>query len=368
MGRVGIVTWYKNGNYGGSLQAFAMAKTLEKFGINPIFINHYHRNRLARTAKRLGFGMLYPQSAKSRNKIFHFAKKRLPETKTMRGLEQMAAYARDLDAVICGSDQIWNSKSGANPIFFLQFASAEKRIAYAPSIGLPEIADEYLETFREYVSSIPHLSVRETYAAAYIQEKTGIVPKVVLDPTLLLEREEWLALASDRVCRERKLKKKGYILCYFLGDHHKYAPFVREMEKKTGYPVYYISTGKRDFKAKHLVCDPLEFAGLLGEAAYVLTDSFHGLVLSSTIGTPVAVFERFSQTDRYNENSRIYSIVELLGLKALVKPDATAVEDFMNQDHAKNDALVMRKQAALREESLRFLESSLEAVLKHSLQ
>lgn len=364
MKKVGIVTWYKNGNFGGTLQAYAMSKVLNNMGLETVFLNHYCGNRIVRFCKDICFSILYPKSSKSRKSIYSFVKNTLKESPRLRSMEQFSEYSRGLDVVLCGSDQIWNSKTGADPVFFLQFAPVEKRLAYAPSIGVPVVADEHMDQFVSFVSSFHFLSVREKQAAEFIKKNALVEAKVVLDPTLLIKREELVALASDEVVKKNKIKEKEYILCYFLGNDERYCRFVNRMIERTGYPVYFVSSKKKNYKERQLSCGPLELLGLLKHAAYVLTDSFHGLVLSCNIGTPVACFKRFSDNERYNENSRIYSVIELLNLKALVSTDENSVEEFLKLDFEENDKIMQNSLELLREESMSYLKNGLECILE----
>lgn len=61
----------------------------------------------------------------------------------------------------------------------------------------------------------------------------------------------------------------------------------------------------RDFSS-----GPREFVGLIRDAEFVITDSFHACVFSMIFQTPFAVFERHKAGERENMNSRIYDFLE----------------------------------------------------------
>lgn len=367
MKKIGIVTWHKNGNYGGTLQAFAMSYVLKRYGLAPVFINYKNNNiNIMRIIKNVAFRFLYPKSAESRKKIFGFVKKHLNETRSFNDLIQLKKYGRTCDAVICGSDQIWNSVNGVNPFYFLQFVESNKRIAYAPSIGLSSISDEFLLDFIKCVSEISHLSVREIQGCEYINKVAGIKAEVVLDPTLLMTRNEWLQFTAEDMIERKGLQKKNYILCYFLGNDDKYRLFVERMQQYLGHPVYYVSSKRKNYKNSQLACDPFELISVINNAAYVLTDSFHGLVLSINLGTPVAVFERFSSEEENSENSRIYSIVELLQLKTLVSDVQMTAEEFIHNNDRGSD-IIDERLSELRQNSINYLKTSLQDVLHCTL-
>ena len=150
MGEIGIVTWYKNGNYGGTLQAYALMKTLQKYNHNVEFINYDKTNALKGKVRDIGFHLLYPKSALSRDRIYKFIKKHFNQSPKFSSCNEITSYAEKYDAVICGSDQIWSSLNGVDPVYFLQFAPENKRIAYAPSIGVPNIPDKYIVDFNYF--------------------------------------------------------------------------------------------------------------------------------------------------------------------------------------------------------------------------
>ena len=192
--KIGIVTWHK-GNIGSTLQAFALCETIKKLGYDPVLIN-YVTNSAApyvRGIRNILFHACFLKSGLTRDKTYRFISQRTNETQDML-YRELVDCSKNYDAFVCGSDQIWNCVGGVDPVYFLQFAPEKKRISYAPSIGLKNIQEAYQKRFCEYVKSIPYLSIREESGARIIYNLTGLVPKVVLDPTLLLRKTEWLSL------------------------------------------------------------------------------------------------------------------------------------------------------------------------------
>lgn len=98
----------------------------------------------------------------------------------------------DFDAFICGSDQIWQvSMPGLNYAFFLRFASENKRIAYAVSLGSVSIPKFNRKKFVKVVSGFKAISVRERKSKEMIEEICLNSVTHVLDPTLLVGRDFW---------------------------------------------------------------------------------------------------------------------------------------------------------------------------------
>lgn len=312
MREIGVVTWYKNGNYGGTLQAFALMKMLQNHNYSVEFINYDSKSVFVRMIRNVAFHILYPQSALSRDRIYRMVERCFNQSPHFHQIKELEQYSQKYDAVICGSDQIWSSLKGVDPVYFLQFVPKSKRIAYAPSIGVPQILPEYIDDFVKYVKSIPSLSLREKQGVDYVKMVAGIDANLVLDPTFLLNGDEWRELSSDHVLVRNGIMSQGYILCYFLGDDDKYRAYVNDLREKTELPVYYVSFKRKNYGSEQLICDPFEFIGLINNAAYVITDSFHGLALSINLGVKVGVFERFAHNDVKNQNGRVYNLLSLI--------------------------------------------------------
>lgn len=91
-----------------------------------------------------------------------------------------------------GSDQVWNPEHRyGSQIDFLRFAPAEKRVAYSPSIGLDQLPLKYEGKYKKWISEIPMVSIREDAGAKIVKELTNRKVPVLLDPTMLLGKEEW---------------------------------------------------------------------------------------------------------------------------------------------------------------------------------
>lgn len=363
MKKIGIVTWHKNGNYGGTLQAYAMSTILKKMGYIPEFINYCNSSQRYMMFRHFIFNILYPDSGQSRKAIWLFVKKYLRESPLFKDECSLRKYSKnEYDIVICGSDQIWSCVNGIDPLYFLQFADKAKRVAYAPSIGLNSIKELYQNDFNSYVNSIPHLSVREQQGAVYIKKNTGRNAKVVLDPTLLLDCDEWLKIVDTSICERSGLDKTKYILCYFLGNDAKYKNYVTRLAKKTGLPVRFISTQRKTYGVRQIICNPLEFVELIANAGYVLTDSFHATIFSLNLGTEVGIFKRFCANDSLNQNSRIFNITSLLGVEDRILDENNSVDGLIDNKYD-NQRLQIRLDV-LRQDSLNYLYHSLNSIIQ----
>lgn len=352
---VGIVTWYKNGNFGGTLQAYAISVVLKKMGFEPEFINFNPKNiilnQFKRNIRNVGFHMLYPISAKSREKIWSFVKCNLDESPLLDSYDKLIEYAKKYEFVICGSDQIWCCANGLDKYYFLQFVDEKKRIAYAPSIGFNTIQEKDRVEFKKYVCEIPKLSIREKKGMQIVNEISGREAKVVLDPTLLLDAKQWIELLG---CKKNEEK---YILCYFLNDNFEYIEYTEKLKKETGLKAKFISSKRNKNTREYCVCGINDFVSLIMNAEYVLTDSFHGIAFSINFHKKFAAFKRFKDEDQNSQNSRIYNLLSMINAEDLIINPHSDIAYLVkkNYDYATiNDIL-----ATEREKSIEFLNESL---------
>ena len=218
------------------------------------------------------------------------------------------------DFLITGSDQVWNPYcEGTNEFYYLTFAPSEKRIAYAPSIAVNHIPDELKMSYNKWISGINHLSIREDVGQKLLADQFGFDAKLVCDPVFLIDKSQWSSLAMDFS------KEPDYFVTYFLGKKTvETKKKIKKLERISGYRCIDIYT--RDYAASRFA-GPEEFLGLIRNAKFVCTDSFHGTAFSIIFEVPVVVFERNSENKM---NSRIESLLRVASI------DNRTVDEVIN--------------------------------------
>ena len=344
--RIGIMTWFHNNDLGAVLQMTALYEILAKFGLDPAVINYLPKTpvflpkafslvdlpvslfkRVHGAMQKWFFAKLsadpMPLTPRADEKFAKFIA-RLPFTAQADTLGELENL--DFDAFLCGSDQIWNPSFFDDKLFLSFVRDNRKKIAYAPSIGLPQVADENVRTqMAFFISSIEHLSVRERTGADIIRDLCGRKAPVVLDPTLFLSPEEWNSLT------ERGDSPAGeYILCYFLGRNKEHWLHVDKIAQVLNLPVKIIPVFPGDFHRPYPTIKdvgPQDFVRCIKDAAYICTDSFHALTFSVVYGKDFSVYERFPATDPLSQNSRIYNLLQILGIENRLVLDTTSAEN-----------------------------------------
>lgn len=213
----------------------------------------------------------------------------------------------EYDYFIVGSDQVWNpnfwsKKDNHANIRFLKFAPKEKRIAYAASIAIPEIPKDKEKIFKDGLNEMKAISVREKTGADLVKNLTGREVPVVVDPTILLSKEEWqkIEMVPEWYNGEK------YILTYFLGNP---SPIIENLAKKNNWKIYNLmDKSNLDLYASRVE----EFVYLIEHAELVATDSFHACVFSILMNTPFLVVNR-KEKGMADMTSRIDTLLELFG-------------------------------------------------------
>ena len=364
--KTGLVTFYHIHHYGALLQAAATQRAVETLGSECEIIDYFvnQNNDLFRKPTGLGsmaadaHTALHYQALKTRYQRFErFSKDHLHISgHRFESLEELRNAELPYDVILSGSDQIWNPKifpdGRFDPVFFGAF-SEKRKIAYAPSFGIPKIPEEMVAELKGYLGSFSHLSARETQGSQILREVTGEEFPVVLDPTLLLTAEQWGAMAET----PKGYPTDGYILCYCINKPGALAPYIRQLAEKTGLPVVQLcGIRQKVYPKAHCILDagPAEFLALFQNASYVCTNSFHGTVFSVQFQKPfftaVAPAELAAP-----ERSRTFSILNRLGLtnRVIGKGDTAGLLDEIDWE------AVAAALAKARESSMAYLRAAL---------
>lgn len=304
---IAVVTLHNSPNYGSCLQTYATQTVLSRIGATTSIVDYYRHDAIpeneteralngqlakkmpifripgVKSLARIPVSRIVARRAKPLND-FRQSKLALTDRKyySVEALEQNPPQA---DIYCTGSDQVWNStwNEGFNKAFYLSFApEGAKRIAYAASIGKSSLEDWEKPLMRNALKKYSHISVREVEAAELLDSigVHGAVP--VIDPTLMLNHDDWSVLRDDSV-----LPTGSYILVYQLNKNHEFDQYVQRFASKVGLPVYRIAYGVHEKrKGEHtIVCPPVGgFVSLFMNAEYVITDSFHGTAFSMNLG------------------------------------------------------------------------------------
>lgn len=390
--KIGIITWITYQNYGTVLQAYALQQAVRQLGHeNEILSDREvlaeHRRlhpyekakpaepdaganaaarafgllrqprRLLRALKarldREGYAAPYEASQKA---IAAFIEQDMTVHRELSP-DSLAALNGEYDAFLCGSDQIWSLRPvDFNPYYFLHFAKKPK-IAYAPSLGTDRISDERAAELAGLLQDFSALSVRESRSAEQLSALLGREVSWVADPTLLHDRPFW-----EDFCRSVPKRGGKYLLCYFLEDRAWYFRYAEALAKRLGLRLLLLPSRREHLRRGCVdtgVIGPREFVARFRDAAFVLTDSYHGSIFSLLFEKNYQYLLRFRSDDPNSQNLRIESLFGLLSLEdRIVSEDRTQP----NRPEPMNYPELREKLAEFREASLQYLSEGLSAI------
>lgn len=323
--KISVITLHRVRNYGSSLQTLATQRFLQKMGCEVEIVDYYPerysslgllkrlKNKSEKLAKNpvllLGARIIISFSYIKKKIVFDkFLSRYINLTsKTYYSEKDLLGDNLQADAFCTGSDQVWNShwNEGVDRPFYLSFVPEDAyKFSYAASIGNADLDKKEVEEVLPLLKQYRHITVRENVGVDIIGSM-GLEAKQMLDPTLLFKAEEWDNYTSD------KYKNKKYVLTYNLHHDKRIDEYARSLAKEYGLETYHISYNVHDIirKGKLKWCPTVEeYLGLIKNAQYVVTDSFHATVFSILFHTKFMVI--------YPEqaSSRIRSILELLSL------------------------------------------------------
>lgn len=330
MTKIAKLTWLHNGNYGSTLQALALQKFLKDNYFDVVDINYnastktklinwvenrnspelFIRKFQERKAK---MQFAYPELFIEREKKFKlFQESNMTLSSLYRTPHEVKNVSNDYDIFICGSDQIW-SPALMNPVFYLDCIPKNKvKIAYAPSFGVLNLSKYKKKRIAKFLESFNYISVRETQGQQLVKEIINKEVPVQVDPTMLLSKTKWSEYTGERI------EKDKYIFCYLLKSNSLYIEAVRRISIELNIKVIIVPTIKGPFQTgfnEYIDIGPSEWLNYIQNAEIVYTDSYHGGIFSAVFEKEFFLFKRFSDNDYKSENSRVYTLIKLLGVE-----------------------------------------------------
>jgi hypothetical protein len=337
---VAILTkFYKNFNYGGMLQGYALQRAISKLGYTADIVSYDVTKNpnsvypsIIVQAKQYGVKAAAAKAGEKAVGKGKFFIRDLLSDRVDRFMKFMADTDADTEVYtddsmhllksryktfISGSDQVWNPNAVRN--LYLQTFSASKarKISYAASIGRDQFSEFEANAIIPSLRQFGSISVREKTAKKLLEQYIDAQISTVLDPTMLLTADEWAQIAASRAVKEK------YAVVYFFSDSLKVRRESEDFCKKHGLQLVMIPYAKQEYNltdqkgpgVRFNYVGPDEFVSLIRNADFVLTDSFHGGVFSALFHREFVLFKRFSDDIKVSENSRVYTLTNFLNLK-----------------------------------------------------
>jgi hypothetical protein len=358
--KVGILTFHRANNYGAVLQAYALQETIQQLGHEVEIIDYkqeyieskYRKVRLnaksiVSLVRSLVSTVLHYQEFSQRERNFNsFRNNNLTLSKTSY---DKSSEIQGFDALISGSDQVWNPKAtGYDKTFFLDaIESAINKISYAASIGRDYITEKEKNFILNNIANFDSISVREESAKRIVSSLTDKDIARVLDPTLLADQKIWDKFIS-------KNEYGDYLLVYSVGPLNNLLEIVKETSLKLGIRVLFITEKKIKTSSNqvHLKgVSPEKLLTLIYNAKFIVTNSFHGTAFSLIFN------KNFFTIPHKDSGARMIELLSLFNLSKLLVTNKNEISELLtysiNYDEI-NEILRQEKN-----KSLKYLESSL---------
>ena len=352
--KIGILTQPLHNNYGGLLQNYALQHVLNEVGYEVETIDWHPAKAtlLQRIALKKQLLMSYIKKNVDRPRYeltdkevdfigrhtnMFVSKYINKSTCSIHSLEDTEKIDREgeYDAYVVGSDQVWRPCYNGLmlPAMFLSFVKRDvvRRVAYAASFGTSEweFTDSQTIQCAELAKKFDLITVREKSGIRLCKEHLGVDAVQVLDPTMLLNREDYEKI----VIEEKEPICKGTLFHYILDPSKDKTAFIDSAAKSQRLQPFTImpkcqaeNRTRKDVK-KHIedCVFPRVTSWLRGfmDAEMVIVDSFHGAVFSIIFNKPFWVL-----ANAMRGNARFESMLGMFGLEDRMISKETLNSDF----------------------------------------
>lgn len=379
--KIGILTQPLQSNYGGLLQAYALQKVLRDMGHNVTTINFCRmedykvlywlkkkwfakfRNivRFLR-GKKILKNLSIRDIALVRQETDIFIQENISVTRLITSPSVLKNLIKNemFDAYVVGSDQVW--RPCYSPYiyhFYLDFCKGTdaKRIAYAASFGVDtwEYTKEETLVCKKLAKFFDTISVREESGIRLCKEFLNRDAELVLDPTLLLQRDDYLRLVSHL----SNITEEENIFYYFLNSNIGKIQLVNSLEQKLSAKAFttmqQVPYNKELYKKCPSSCiypSVDKWIDSFNKANYVITDSFHGCVFSIIFNKPFIVLG-----NKERGQTRFLSLLKQFSLEERLCLDYSEVPNILQKKI--NWVEVNNSVENMRIKSLNFLKQSI---------
>ena len=372
--KIGILTLPLNSNYGGVLQAYALQTVLKRMGHDVLEVELKKNLRwqyppLWKIPLSFGKRFLFKYIVRRKNQkilleryerkiypllvhdILEFISKYIKQFKVDKFIDCKGKF----DAFVCGSDQIWRYKY--YPLFegdianvYLKFLGDEscKRIAYAASFGTDNWEYPAKETAecKNWIQKFDAVSVREETGVKLCSTYYDIKAKHVLDPTMLLSKDDYV----DLIEKSDVPKSTGNLFCYILDNTDEKMNVVKNIEKQRHLSSFFMNgdCGNWTEDLEKRIQPPVEsWLRAFYDSEFIVTDSFHACVFSILFHKQFLVIG-----NKERGLARIYSLLSMFGLEDRLTSDTGLdINRMKTIDYDRVDEILAKH----REESRTFL-------------
>ncbi len=317
--KISLITIHDIGNnYGSTLQSSALYRYLTNLGYRVELVDYrpQYQGRLRNFVVNLLF---YVNYLKRKNRFFEYYRSYMDLTRKYSDFRALSKNPPEADVYMVGSDQVWNLSfpCGQDGAYYLDYIDSSNKISYASSLGRVFSSTE-LDLLKKKIGHFAHVSVREKYSREQLLS-VGVNAKYVLDPVFLLNRAEYAGDMTLPPCT-------NYLLVYAVNKDRLIDSVSSKIASELNLKVVLIGGFAKKIKCDYFYrsAGPREFLGLVANADYVLTSSFHGAAFS-------LIFEKqFSVILPKINSLRIVDLLNSLSMEERVMGSFDDYETYKN--------------------------------------
>lgn len=284
--KIGILTYHCTTNYGATLQAYALLTAIKHQGWKNVEIINYQPYSMLRhfflrpiqpINKKLQINTQLFINLKKCLNMRRFVLDNLPLSKKRAYTRaSLKKHHQHYDLVICGSDQIWRIDPvyGFDSAFFLDFIDSKtgcRRMSYAASFGDTDSLG-HQESIFQLLKAFDTILVRDANSLRLVEKECNLPGAKVVDPTFLIN--------YDTITVLPKLKEQ-YLLIYnqqsFTSSEE---DFIKTTARDRNLIIVSIGQANRIANINIIEAEPKEWLGYFKEAAYIVTNTYHGTIFS----------------------------------------------------------------------------------------
>lgn len=303
MKKIAILTQPLGHNYGGILQAYALQKILKDLGHKVTTIDRQNKKGILKTLRYLK-NATYGRIVKKRKPFFtkkqidyiykntiQFIHSNINRSEYIDNTLDLKSHfhKNNYDVIIVGSDQTWRPIYSPNIynyfLDFLQDNNKIRKISYAASFGTDkwEFSDIETKKCKNLIQQFDAIAIREYSAINLCNDYLNTNAQLVLDPTLLLKKEDYINIIDTSVI---DLKRVNGIFAYVLDRTDNKAKIIEKASSFLGLSVFTnqpkeVYGVSNSYKIEDYLYPPVEgWLNAFLKADFIIADSFHGIVFS----------------------------------------------------------------------------------------
>ncbi|HVJ39424.1 MAG TPA: polysaccharide pyruvyl transferase family protein [Stenotrophomonas sp.] len=277
--KIGVLTFHRCINYGSYWQARCLVDGLRALGHEAVLLDHASRRIDVAEWKcalqpTLPVPVLPADRARYRRKMLRFFAGFHALPLSPRFPIDTPAQMPACDAVVVGSDEVWNLSHpwyGHWPLFYGEGLRARRVVSYAASFGHYDARRGLERTWAQRLRRFDAIAVRDTASRLLVKEAVGVAPQMVLDPCL--------AFPAPSI-RQRRYAGTRYLALYGHGFSPGFSAAVQQWAQRHGLPVVSIGYHNDWADEQWIDAGPLDFPGFIAGAQAVASNFFHGCVFA----------------------------------------------------------------------------------------